>query len=92
MPEIPTVAESGLAEYDATSWYGVIGPAGIPKPVVIKLNESINRILKNQDVRDTLLSQGATAVGGSPEEFAARISAEIAKWKKLVTSAGIKTE
>jgi tripartite-type tricarboxylate transporter receptor subunit TctC len=91
MTSIPTLAESGLAGYEASSWFGVIGPARIPKPVIVQLNESINRILKNQDVRDTLLTQGASTVGGSPEAFAATISTEIDKWKKLVAS-GMKTE
>lgn len=92
LPEIPTVAESGMPEYDVSSWFGVIGPVGIPKQVVIKLNQAIGRILKDPDVRDTLSRQGAEAVGGSPEQFAVTISAEIAKWKKLVASAGIKVE
>jgi tripartite-type tricarboxylate transporter receptor subunit TctC len=91
MTSTPTLAESGLAGYEASSWFGVIGPARIPKPVIAQLNESINRILKSQDVRDMLLTQGASTVGGSPETFAATISTEIDKWKKLV-AAGMKTE
>ena len=81
-----------MAAYEASSWFGVIGPAGMPKQVVLKLSEVINRILKDPDVRETLARQGADAVGGSPEDFAATISAEIAKWKKLVASARIKVE
>ncbi|MDB5923404.1 MAG: hypothetical protein JWN13_2340 [Betaproteobacteria bacterium] len=92
MASTPTIAESGLTGYDASSWFGVIGPARIPRPVIAQLNESINRILKSQDVRDMLATQGASAVGGSAEDFAATISTEIDKWKKLVASTGIKTE
>ena len=92
LPALPTIAESGMAAYEASSWFGVIGPAGMPKQVVLKLSEVINRILKDPDVRETLVRQGADAVGGSPEDFAATISAEIAKWKKLVASARIKVE
>jgi tripartite-type tricarboxylate transporter receptor subunit TctC len=92
MASTPTIAESGLTGYDASSWFGVIGPARIPKPVIVQLNESINRILKSQDVRDMLATQGASAVGGSPEAFAATISTEIDRWKKVVASTGMKTE
>lgn len=92
LPEIPTIAESGMPGYEASSWFAVMGPAGIPKDVVFKLNETINRILKEQDVRTMLMGQGASVVGGTPQELAATISGEIAKWKKLVASAGIKPE
>jgi tripartite-type tricarboxylate transporter receptor subunit TctC len=92
LPTIPTVAESGLPGYECSSWFGIIGPAGIPKPVVAKLNETINRALKTSEVRDMLSTQGLAAVGGSAEEFAATISTELVKWKKLVVSTGLKTE
>lgn len=92
LPAIPTVAESGLPGYECSSWFGMIGPAGIPKPVVARLNEAINRALKTAEVRDMLSTQGLAAVGGSAEEFAATISAELVKWKKLVASTGMKTE
>jgi tripartite-type tricarboxylate transporter receptor subunit TctC len=92
LPAVPTVAESGLPGFECSSWFGLVGPAGIPKPVVAKLNETINRVLKMPEVRDTLTTQGLAAVGGSAEEFAATISTELVKWKKLVVSTGLKTE
>jgi tripartite-type tricarboxylate transporter receptor subunit TctC len=92
LPAVPTVAESGLPGYECSSWFGMVGPAGIPKPVVAKLNETINRVLKTPEVRDLLTTQGLAAVGGSAEEFAATISTELVKWKKLVVSTGLKTE
>jgi tripartite-type tricarboxylate transporter receptor subunit TctC len=92
MASTPTLAESGLTGYDASSWFGVIGPARIPKPVIVQLNESINRMLKNQDVRDMLAAQGASPVGGSAEAFSATIATEIDRWTKVVAATGIKPE
>lgn len=92
LPAVPTIAESGLPGFECSSWFGMVGPAGIPKPVVAKLNETINRALKTPEVRDMLTTQGLAAVGGSAEEFAATISTELVKWKKLVVSTGLKTE
>jgi tripartite-type tricarboxylate transporter receptor subunit TctC len=90
MPELPTIADSGIAGYETSSWSGVMGPVGIPKQVVIKLSDVINRIMKDPDMSDKLSKQGAEVVGGSPEEFAATISTEIEQWKKLVVSERIK--
>lgn len=92
LPAVPTVAESGLPGFECSSWFGMVGPAGIPKPVVAKLNETINRALKTPKVRDMLTTQGLAAVGGSAEEFTATISTELVKWKKLVVSTGLKIE
>jgi len=92
LPEIPTVEESGLPGYEASSWFAVMGPAGIPEDVVLKLNGAINRILNDPDMRTTLAAQGASAVGGTPQDLAKTVLNEIAKWKKVVSAAGIKTE
>jgi tripartite-type tricarboxylate transporter receptor subunit TctC len=91
-PGIPTIAESGLPGFEANSWFGLLGPAGTPRPIVARLNESVVRALKDQAVRDTITQLGADAVGGSPEEFAATISTELVKWKKLAETGGIKPE
>jgi len=90
MPDLPTVAESGTLGYEASSWAGLMGPAGLPKQVVIKLSEATNRLLKEAEITDKLFNQGAEVVGGSPEQFAATISREIAQWKKLVVAERIK--
>jgi tripartite-type tricarboxylate transporter receptor subunit TctC len=90
MPELPTVAESGTAGYEASSWSGLMGPTGLPKPVIAKLSDATNRILKEADISNKLFKQGAEVVGGSPEQFAAVISREIMQWKKLVASEGLR--
>ena len=90
MPELPTVAESGTPGYDTSSWSGLMAPAGIPKQVVKKLSDATNGILKEPSMTEKLFNQGAEVVGGSPEQFAAVISREIAQWKKLVASERIK--
>jgi len=92
LPEVPTMVEAGIPGYEASSWFAMIGPAGMPKPVVAKLNAAVNKILQDPDVRNTLAAQGNTGVGGSPAELASTISGEIAKWTKLMASVGIKPE
>jgi tripartite-type tricarboxylate transporter receptor subunit TctC len=90
MPDLPTVAESGTSGYDTSSWSGLMAPAGIPKQVVKKLSDATNGILKEANMTEKLFNQGAEVIGGSPEQFAAVISREIAQWKKLVASERIK--
>ena len=89
MPDLPTVAESGTPGYEASSWAGLMGPASLPKQIVVKLSDATNRLLKEAEIIDKLFNQGAEVVGGSPEQFAATISREIAQWKKLVASEGL---
>src|SRR5204862_2416831 len=69
MPELPTIAESGLPGYDASTWGGILAPAGTPKPVVAKLNGAINAALKQEDVRGKLTGAGIEVQGGTPAEF-----------------------
>jgi len=90
MPDLPTVAESGTPGYEASSWAGLMGPASLPKQIVVKLSDATNRLLKEAEIIDKLFNQGAEVVGGSPEQFAATISREIAQWKKLVVAERIK--
>jgi tripartite-type tricarboxylate transporter receptor subunit TctC len=92
MPELPTIAESGLPGYDAATWGGILAPAGTPKPIVAKLNGAINTALKQEDVRAKLTGAGIEIQGGTPEEFAAVIKAEIEKWGRVVKQAGIQPE
>jgi tripartite-type tricarboxylate transporter receptor subunit TctC len=92
LPEVPTIHEAGLKGYEVTGWYGVIAPPRMPKPLLAKLNGEINRILEAPEMRQTLLQQGIDPLGGTPEEFAATIATDIAKWKKVVAAAGIKPE
>jgi tripartite-type tricarboxylate transporter receptor subunit TctC len=92
LPEVPTVAESGLAGYDSTQWYGVLAPAGTPRYIVVRLYDEIVRALRDAEVGKRLAADGAEAVGSSPEEFAAFIKSESEKWAKVAAAAGIKAE
>ena len=92
MPELPTIAESGLPGYDASTWGGILAPAGTPKDVVAKLNGAINSALKQGDVRARLMGAGIEIQGGTPEQFGEVIKAEIDKWGRVVREAGIQPE
>jgi tripartite-type tricarboxylate transporter receptor subunit TctC len=92
LPSVPTIDESGVKGYEASSWYGVLGPPKMAKPLLAKLNGEINRIIETPDVRQTLSQQGADPLGSTPEEFAKAIAIDIEKWKKIVAAAGIKPE
>ena len=92
VPEIPTVAESGLPGYEATAWQGVLAPAGTPRDVIVKLNAEMVRIINQPDVRKQLGDQGYEPAGNSPEQFAEYIKSEIAKWTRVIKAAGLKAE
>ena len=92
LPDIPTIAESGVPGYEAYSWVGMIAPAGTPKEVIARLNREIVEILKQKDVAEKLNAQGALPVGDTPEQFGAYIKAEIEKWGAVVRSSNIKAE
>jgi tripartite-type tricarboxylate transporter receptor subunit TctC len=92
LPDVPTVAEFGYKDFNAISFYGVMGPAGLPAPVVQRLNADINKILVRPDVKTAFQAQGFDAAPGSPEEFAALIKADIQKSRDIITAAGIKVE
>jgi tripartite-type tricarboxylate transporter receptor subunit TctC len=92
MPELPTVAESGLAGYEASTWGGILAPAGTPKEVVARLNGAINAALKQEDVRARLGGAGIEIQGGTPEQFGSVIKAEVDKWGRIVKLAGIQPE
>ena len=92
MPEVPTIAEQGLAGYEVIQWFAVFGPPGLPKPIVDKLNAEINAIIKQPDVVEKIQSQGGTIYGGTPAALADYIRTDSAKWDKLVKSAGIKLD
>jgi tripartite-type tricarboxylate transporter receptor subunit TctC len=89
MPDLPTVAESGVPGYEAASWYGVLAPAKTPRPIITKLNSEIVRIAQSSDVRERLASDGADPVGNSPEEFGAYIKRELARWAQVIEQARI---
>jgi tripartite-type tricarboxylate transporter receptor subunit TctC len=91
-PELPTIAETGLAGYDASTWGGILAPAKTPKDVVMKLNTAMNAALQLDDVRSRLTGAGIQIQGGTPEQFAAVIKSEVDKWGKVVKEANIQPE
>ena len=92
LPELPTLAESGLPGYEAGSWYGILAPAGTPAAVVARLNLEINKALKQPEVRERLAAEGAEAIAGTPEEFTAHIRDELARVRKIMRDGGIRME
>jgi tripartite-type tricarboxylate transporter receptor subunit TctC len=92
LPDLPTVAESGVRDYATTSWYGVLAPAGTRTSVIQRMNSELNKVIALPDVRQKLAADGAEPTGGSPEVFQKHIVTEIAKWRRVITAAGIKIE
>jgi tripartite-type tricarboxylate transporter receptor subunit TctC len=92
VPDLPTVAEAGLPGFEVIGWFGWLAPAATPKPIVTRLHGELVRALKLPDVRERLLSQGTEPVGDSPQEFAAFMKSEYAKWAKVIRAAHIKIE
>ena len=91
-PDIPTFAEAGYPKVEVLNWQGVIVPKGTPAAVIAKLNDAVNRALKDADFRDKIVSQGNEVGGGTPQEFAAFIASESEKWGRVVREAKIKPE
>src|SRR5687767_15572 len=92
LPEVPTFGELGYPKVAVSLWYGLLAPAGTPKPVVEKLNREAARALTSPDVRDKLQAQGAEPMPGTPEAFASFMQEEMAKWAPVVKQAGVKLE
>jgi len=92
MPNLPTIAESGLPGYEASSWYGVLAPAGTPREIVARLNSELVKVLDQPEVRGSLLAEGAEPIGGTPEQFAAHIRSEKERLGKLIREAKIRLE
>ena len=89
-PDVPTSVEAGYPQIQTENWYGMVAPAATPPAIVAKLNKAAVEAMKSPEVKDKLAAQGATLVGNTPEEFAAFIKSEIAKWSKVVKEAGVK--
>ena len=91
-PEIPTIAEAGIPDYEVSSWFGALVPAGTPPAIVARLHQEFVKALASPEVKDALAQQGADALGNTPAEFDAIIRSELRKWAKLTQEAGIKAE
>jgi tripartite-type tricarboxylate transporter receptor subunit TctC len=92
LPDVPTIAESGLPGFEASSWFGLLAPAGTPPAIIAKINAEVATWLASPEGREKLAAIGANAAGGSPEDFARHIQAETAKWAKVVKESGAKVD
>ena len=92
LPDVPTMNEAGLPGYEVSGWYGVVGPANMPRPIVAKLNAELNRMLQDGATRELLAREGADPLPGTPGEFADTLRTDIVKWAKVVKASGIKVE
>jgi tripartite-type tricarboxylate transporter receptor subunit TctC len=92
LPQVPTIAESGYKGFEAVTWFGIAGPANLPKEVVAKLNADINKALQAPDLQKRLGDQGADVAGSSPEQFGKLIRDDIARWGRIVKESGAKVD
>ena len=92
LPDVPSIAESGLPSYEATQWFGLLAPAGTPRSVIDRLYQESSRALRTDELRERMTAEGLEVVAGTPEEFAAYIRAETAKWAQVIKAAGIKPQ
>jgi tripartite-type tricarboxylate transporter receptor subunit TctC len=90
LPDVPTIAESGLPSYDFRAWYGMFAPAAVPKPILARLNTDFNAALNDPKIRSTMIANGAEPLGGTREEFAQMLPREIRKYATVAKQAGIK--
>jgi tripartite-type tricarboxylate transporter receptor subunit TctC len=89
LPDVPTAAEAGLPNFDVTTWYGILTPAGVPRPIVERLNRELVAIMNSPEMKESLARQGTEVRTSTPEEFGAYIREEIAKWGDVIRKAGL---
>jgi tripartite-type tricarboxylate transporter receptor subunit TctC len=92
VPELPTIAEAGLPGYSVTVWFGLLAPAATPREIITRISAEIRKGFRTAQMKERFLAMGADPVGGTPDEFAAFLKSEMAKWAKLVKTAGIRSE
>jgi tripartite-type tricarboxylate transporter receptor subunit TctC len=92
LPQVPTFTEAGLPNFDVANWYGIFAPAGTPREIIDKLSAELEKILAMPDVKKLLVAQGVEPFYSTPEQFAARIKADIARYGKVIKQANIKLE
>jgi tripartite-type tricarboxylate transporter receptor subunit TctC len=90
LPDVPTIAESGLPGYRAATWFGILAPAGTPREIVTRLNAELARALASPDIVEHLKNEGADIVAGSPEQFRDFLKTEVERWGPVIRAAGIK--
>ncbi len=92
MPELPTIAESGLPGYSVTAWFGLLAPAATPREIITRISAEVQKGFRTPQMQERFSAMGADAVGNSPEQFAAFLKTEMAKWARVVKAAGIRSE
>jgi tripartite-type tricarboxylate transporter receptor subunit TctC len=92
VPQLPTVAEAGIPGFGNDVWYGLLAPAATPRNIVVKLSEGVSTAIAQPDVRERLLAGGLEPAGTTPDDFAAYLRAEVAKWAKVIRAAGIRAD
>jgi tripartite-type tricarboxylate transporter receptor subunit TctC len=91
-PQVPTVAESGFPDFAIATWYGMLGPAGLPPDLAARIQRDVSRLLNQPETRERLVGMGVDIIANSPEEFAAFLRAEVARYAKVVKDQGLKAE
>ena len=92
LPEVPTVAEAGLPDFEVTTWYGILAPAGTPRNIIDRLNGELVKIMHAPELREKLAATGTEPLTSTPDEFAAYVQKEIAKWGDVIRKAGVKAD
>jgi tripartite-type tricarboxylate transporter receptor subunit TctC len=92
MPDVPTIAESGLPGYEASSWYAVLAPAGTPAPLVARMQQAIAQALEAPDMKQRFAAEGLEPVANEPQAFGTMLEREVVKWSKVVKASGAKVE
>jgi tripartite-type tricarboxylate transporter receptor subunit TctC len=92
LPDVPTAAEAGLGNFDVTTWYGILAPAGTPRPIVLRLNAELVKVMRDAEMKERLATMATDPLTSTPEEFGAYIQAEIAKWGDVIRKAGLRAD
>ena len=90
IPDLPTMIEAGIPDFESVLWFGLVAPVGTPQPIIDKLARAANEALKSDDVAKTLRAQSIAAIGSTPEEFRRHIDSENKRWTAVVTGAGLR--
>jgi tripartite-type tricarboxylate transporter receptor subunit TctC len=91
-PALPTIAETGMPGFEASTWFGMLAPTGTPRDILARLNSEIRKVVQTKSVADALIAQGADPIGSTAEEFQARIKSDIDKWTRTIKAAGVQAE